>query len=309
MPQPIITVVGSSNTDLVVRVPSIPQPGETLLGSDVQRVPGGKGANQAVAARRIGAEVHFIGCLGDDDFGDAMATHLACEGLRLDHLARVAGVPSGIALIALAASGENSIIVAPGANAHLTPAAIDSALPVLQASQMVLAQLEIPLATVRHTFALARQAGARTLLNPAPAQPLAADLLALVDVLVCNETEAESLTGMPVTDLASAAGAARALCERGPSLTIITLGAKGCMVAAKDAAMHLPAFSVPVVDSTAAGDAFIGALACRLALGDAPADAARYASAAAALSVGIMGAQPSLPTGDQVAAFLSQHIS
>ena len=306
MANPIITVVGSSNTDLVVRVPHIPMPGETLLGGDVQRIAGGKGANQAVAARQIGAEVHFIGCLGDDDFGDAAAAHLARAGLQLEHLVRVAGVPSGVALIAVAANGENSIVVAPGANAHLTPADVASAAPAIQASQMVIAQLETPILTIQHAFTLARQAGVRTLLNPAPAQSLPRDLLALVDVLVCNQTEAEALTGVAITDRASATRAARILQADGPALVIVTLGKDGCLVASGNAITHVPAFTVQVVDTTAAGDAFIGALACRLALDDAPDIAARYAAAAAALSVGVVGAQPSLPTGAQVAAFLLQ---
>ena len=306
MSQPIITVIGSSNTDLVVRVPRIPAPGETLLGHDMQRVPGGKGANQAIAASRVGVMVHFVGCLGDDDFGDVAAMTLAREGLHLEHLVRVAGVPSGVALIAVAPTGENSIIVAAGANAHLSAVDIDRATPAIQTADLVIAQLEIPLATVQHAFMLARQFSIRTLLNPAPAQALPDALLSLADVLVCNETEAATLTGMAVTDRAAAITVARRLRERGPALVIVTLGGDGCLVASDDAVTHIPAFIVPVVDTTAAGDAFIGALAYRLVLGDMPTTAAHYAAAAAALSVGVAGAQPSLPTGDQVALFLSR---
>jgi len=305
MANPVITVVGSSNTDLVVRVGHIPLPGETLLGGDMQRVAGGKGANQAVATRRLGADVWFIGCLGDDNFGDAAAALLMQEGLRLDHMTRVKGIPSGIAFIAVAATGENTIIVASGANAHLTSAAIEQAGEAIAAAQIVIAQLEIPLPSVQHAFALARTAGVRTLLNPAPAQTLSDALMGLVDVLVCNETEAEMLTGLAVTDVPNASTAAQILRTRGPALVLITLGGNGCIVAG-ESIVHIPAFVVPVVDTTAAGDAFIGALACRLALGDAPAVAARYAAAAAALSVGVAGAQPSLPDGSQVAAFLMQ---
>ncbi len=305
MTTPHITVVGSSNTDLVVRVPCLPAPGATVLGGDVLRVAGGKGANQAVAARRIGAEVTFVGCLGDDDFGNVAAAELARAGLRLDALARVNG-PSGIALIAVAADGANSIIVAPGANARLTPVHIARAAAAIQRSQIVIAQCETPLPATARAFALARQAGARTLLNPAPARPLDADLLALTDILVCNETEAEALTGGTVTDATSAEAAARSLNARGPALVIITLGAQGCLVLAGASPTLVPAFAVPVVDTTAAGDAFIGALAVRLARGDDPESAARYATAAAALCVGILGAQPALPTGDAVTAFLAQ---
>ncbi len=304
MANPVITVVGSSNTDIVVRVPHIPLPGETLMAGDIQHIPGGKGANQAVAARRIGAEVYFVGCLGDDSYGNAAAANLASEGLRLDHLAHIAGVPSGVALIAVAENGENSIVVAPGANARLTATDVDHASSAIQISDIVIAQLEIPITAVHQAFRLAREAGVGTLLNPAPAQLLTDRLLALVDILVCNETEAEALTSMVVTDQASATAAARALHAHGPDLVIVTLGGNGCLVATADAISHVPAFAVPVVDSTAAGDAFIGALAWRLALGDSPVAAAHYATAAAALSVGVAGAQPSLPVGVQVDTFL-----
>lgn len=306
MERPLITVVGSSNTDLVVRAPYIPAPGETLLGSDFQRLPGGKGANQAVAARRVGADVHFVGCLGDDDLGDTTATILAAEGLRLDYLRRAPGVASGVALIVVAASGENSIVVASGANMRLASDDIDRAAPAIEVSRMVIAQLEIPLATVQRAFDLARAAHVTTLLNSAPAQPLPDELLALVDILVCNETEAAMLTETPVASPQEALAAARALQARGPRFVIVTLGADGCVLADGDTLTYIPAFAVPVVDSTAAGDAFIGALATRLAAGDPPEVAARYATAAAALSVAAPGAQPSLPTGAAVTAFLAR---
>lgn len=304
MANPVLTVVGSSNTDIVVRVPHIPLPGETLIGGDAVHIPGGKGANQAVAARRIGADVYFVGCLGDDSYGNAATANLASEGLRLDHLAHIAGVPSGVALIAVAENGENSIVVATGANARLTATDVDHAASAIQISDIVIAQLEIPITAVHQAFRLAREVGVGTLLNPAPAQPLTDSLMALVDILVCNETEAEALTSRAVTDQASAIAAAHALLNRGPELVIVTLGGNGCLVATADAITHVPAFAVPVVDSTAAGDAFIGALACRLAQGDVPEAAARYATAAAALSVGVAGAQPSLPSGARVNTFL-----
>jgi ribokinase len=304
---PAIVVVGSSNTDLVVRVPQVPRPGETVLGGDLRTLAGGKGANQAVAARRVGADVTFVGCLGDDRFGDEAAATLACEGLRLDYLRRVLGAPSGVALIAVAANGQNSIIVAPGANARLGPEDIERAGPALRAARIVIAQLEVPLVAVQRAFALARAAGATTLLNPAPAQPLDDELLGLVDVIVCNETEAELLTGMAVADAAGAEVAAQALLNRGPRLAIVTRGEAGSTLAEVDGIAHVPAFTVPVVDTTAAGDAFIGAFACRLAAGAAPVDAARYAAAAAALSVGKEGAQPSLPAAAAVDALLAAH--
>ncbi|HKD77285.1 MAG TPA: ribokinase [Ktedonobacterales bacterium] len=306
MSQPIITVVGSSNTDLVVRVPHIPLPGETLIGEPIQHIPGGKGANQAVAARRLEAEVWFVGCLGDDGFGDSAADTLAQEGVRLDYLTRVNGIPSGVALIAVAANGENSIVVVPGANAHLTVTAVERAHVAISSSAIVIAQLEVPIAAMSHAFSVARAAGKRTLLNPAPAQALADEVMTLVDVLVCNETEAATLTGVAVTDLASCEQEARQLRDRGPSLVIVTLGNNGCLVCAEHEMRHIAAYTVEVVDTTAAGDCFVGALAVRLALGDDAFAAARYASAAAAISVTRAGAQPSLPHASEVEVFLNR---
>lgn len=307
MEQPRITVIGSSNTDFVARAPHIPAPGETVLGTDFQRLPGGKGANQAVAAQRVGADVAFVACLGDDELGDAAAAILAAEGLRLNYLSRAPGATSGVALIVVAHSGENSIVVAPGANALLTPDTIDRAALAIQESQLVVAQLEIPLPAVQFAFAVARASHIPTLLNPAPAQPLAPDLLSLVDILVCNATEGATLTALPVTSLQQAQTAARALQSSGPQLVMVTLGAAGCVLADGATLVHIPAFPVTAIDSTAAGDAFIGALATRLAASDPPESAARYATAAAALSVTRPGAQPSLPTASQVQAFLAAH--
>jgi ribokinase len=302
---PAIVVVGSSNTDLVVRVPQVPRPGETVLGGDLQVLAGGKGANQAVAARRMGAEVTFIGCLGSDQFGNEAAATLAREGLRLDYLRRIPDVPSGVALIAVAADGQNSIIVAPGANVRLRPEDVARAEPALRTAQIVIAQLEVPVVTVQHAFTLARAIGVTTLLNPAPAQPLADALLHLADVIICNETEAELLTGIHVGDAIAATTAAQALLARGPRLVIVTRGSEGCVLAEAGNIAHVPAFAVPIVDTTAAGDAFIGAFACRLVMGDTPTSAARYGAAAAALSVGKAGAQPSLPRAAEVDAFLA----
>lgn len=308
MATPRIAVIGSSNTDLIVRVPHIPAPGETLLGGDLLRALGGKGANQAVAARRLGTEVFFIGCLGDDGFGDVAAADLAREGLHLDHLTRVAGVPSGVALIAVADSGENSIVVSPGANARLTPEHIERAATAIQSAQIVLAQLEVSLDAVMHAFASARAAGVRTLLNPAPAQPLPPELLALVDVLVCNEAEAEVLRNIEVPDRPSIEEIARTAQAAGPALIVVTLGSEGCLVLTNGTVERVPAYMVPVVDTTAAGDAFIGAFAVQLAQRATPLDAARYATAAAALCVGVMGAQPSLPSQEAIIHFLASQV-
>jgi ribokinase len=302
---PTITVVGSSNTDLVVRVAALPRPGETVLGGDVRQVAGGKGANQAVAARRLGATVYFVGCVGADSFGVEAAACLAREGLRVEYLRRIPDAPSGVALIAVAANGENSIVVAPGANRRLSARDIEHASPALRSAHVVVAQLEIPIAAVRHAFALARSAGVTTLLNAAPAQPEADDLLNLVDVLVCNTPEAQALTGSSASTARGAEVAARQLMQRGPPVVIVTRGDAGCVLAERDQLTHIPAFDVPAVDSTAAGDAFTGALAVLIASGDVPRDAVRYASAAAAISVQREGAQPSLPTAEEVERFLA----
>lgn len=303
---PVVVVVGSSNTDLVVPVRELPRPGETILGGDLLTLAGGKGANQAVAARRAGTAVYFVGCFGHDAFGDQAMANLAAEGIHLDYVHRTHNAPSGVAVIAVAANGHNSIVVAPGANARLTPDDVERAMPAFEQADLVVAQLEVPIPAVRQAFVCARERGVPTLLNPSPAQPLDEALLSLVDVLVCNETEAEVLTGLPVADASQAESAARALADHGPRLVILTRGAEGCAVVEQSAIHQVPAFPVEAVDSTAAGDAFIGTLACWLAQGSTPLEATRYASAAAALSVQSMGAQASLPTAEAVQAFLAE---
>jgi len=304
MAAPGVIVIGSSNVDLVVHVPHLPGPGETILGSDVARVAGGKGANQAVAAQRAGAAVAFIGCLGDDAFADLAVTELVGAGVQLTHVRRVPGAVTGLAFITVADGGENSIVVAPGANAMVQATDVTAAQTTIGDARILVAQLEIPMSTVMYALTVARRAGVMTLLNPAPAQPLSDEQLTLVDVLVCNETEATTLTQTPVSDVASALTAAHQLQGRGPRSVIVTLGAQGAVVVESDTAQHQPAFTVAVVDTTAAGDAFIGALAAQLAQGVALHDAVRFAGAAGALTVTQAGAQRSLPTRAAIEAFL-----
>lgn len=293
-----IVVLGSINTDLVIRGPRLPGPGETVVGGEFFSAPGGKGANQAVAAARLARDpVTFVAAVGDDDLGRASLAGLARENLDCDHVKTVAGQPSGVALILVDRKGENLISVASGANLHLLPDDVD-ALPdaAFAAARVLLACLEIPPTTVARGLARARHAGCRTILNPAPANREILDLgcLADVDLVTPNELEAAALAGLPVTDVESAITAARRLCELGCGAAIITLGSAGCVVAGDGEEVHLPAQPVDAVDTTAAGDAFNGALAVALAEGRSLIEAARWATAAAAISVTRPGAQPSL---------------
>jgi ribokinase len=294
-----VVVVGSANTDLVVRVAALPRPGETVLGGTFSSVGGGKGANQAVAAARAGGQVTFIAMLGQDDLGDAALDSYRAEGIDTTHIGRAVDCPSGVALILVDKAGENSIAVASGANERLGPAQIDAARNAIASADIVLVQLEIPLDTVRRTVEVAAAAGRRVILNPAPARPLEASLLAQVAVVTPNETEAELLTGMPVVDEAAAAVVAERLRSLGPA-AVLTLGRRGCLVAAGGEPAMIPGHAVTAVDTVAAGDVFNGSLAVALAEGlDLPA-AARFANAAAAISVTRHGAQSSAPTRQEI---------
>ncbi len=296
-----IIVIGSANTDLIVRAARLPAAGETVLGGDLATAAGGKGANQAVAAARLGAPVAFVGRIGQDMFGQQSAAGLAAEGLDLTYLVRDSETPSGVALIVVDDAGQNLIAVAPGANGRLTPADVAAAQPALAAARVLLLQLEIPMETVLAAARAGRAAGLIVILNPAPAQPLPPELYALVDYLTPNEHEAALLAGVAVPE--AAAGVLLGWGVRG---VIVTLGQAGALVAPATApAVHVPGFRVAAVDTTAAGDAFNGGLAVALARADGLPAAVRFAHAVAALSVTRPGAQPSLPSGAEVAAFLA----
>jgi ribokinase len=290
-----VVVVGSANTDLVVRVPTLPRPGETVIGGTFASVGGGKGANQAVAAARAGGQVVFVAKVGIDAMGTAAIASYQAEGVDTTHVTRDAATPSGVALILLDAAGENSIAVASGANERLLPADVDRARDAITAADVLLLQLEVPLETVRYAAAIARAAGVRVILNPAPARPLDAGLLADVAILTPNETEAELLTGRRGIDEHSAAGAAADLIALGPHAVVITLGARGAFLAAGDSGLHVPAFPATPVDTVAAGDVFNGCLAVAIAEGCGLAAAVRFAAAGAAISVTRRGAQNSAP--------------
>jgi len=301
---PEIVVVGSSNTDMVVKVPHIPAPGETILGGDFIVAPGGKGANQAVAAARLGGTVHLVACLGEDTFGDNSITNFRREGIQIDYIVRYAGAPSGVALIFVGEGGENSIAVAPGANEQLSPEHLESAKKAIIESDVVLLQLEVPLATVSRAVYMARQADVKVILNPAPAQSLSDELLTQVDIITPNESEASLLTGVAVTDLPSAKEAAWALLRAGVGTVVITMGQRGALLTRDDGMVLVPGFVVEAVDTTAAGDAFNGGLAWAWARGMDLDKAVRFSNAVGALAVTKMGAQPSLPTLEEVRAFL-----
>ncbi len=295
-----ITVVGSINIDLVVFAPHHPQIGETVLGSDFKTYPGGKGANQAVAAARAGAQTTMIGKVGRDPFGRLLLASLKDNGVETRWVSQSTGAPSGTALITVDERGSNTIVVVPGSNGELKPADLDAAARAIRASDILVMQLEIPLETVIHAAQLARQAGVSVLLNPAPAQPLPAELLQLVDFLVVNEVEIASLSGHSSTTRSDYIAAARTLPLPPSAVIFITLGGQGAMAVNGSQTIHLPAFNVPAVDTTAAGDAFVGSLAAALAEKCPLNTALRRANAAGALAVTVAGAQPSLPYRKQI---------
>lgn len=296
-----VVVVGSLNMDLVARVPRMPVTGETLAGHAFAQVPGGKGGNQAVAAARLGAHVAMIGRVGTDANGDLLRAGLEAEGIDCSALGRSTGEPSGVALIFVDAAGNNSIVIVAGSNGELTPADILSNEPVLAAADVLVCQLETPAQAVAEALSIGHRLGKTVILNPAPATgPIPAQWLPLIDYLIPNEVEAAALTGIAVRCAQDAVLAASALREQGARNVIITLGAAGVLAALGPDTAHLEAPRVDAVDTTAAGDTFIGAFAAQLARGAAVGDALRFAQHAAALSVTRAGAQPSIPTRAEV---------
>ena len=300
-----IVVVGSLNMDLVVRMPQIPRPGETLLGGVFKTFPGGKGANQAVAAARLGAHVTMIGCIGDDGFGKEMRVALESEGIDTTHVLVRPEAATGVALIQVDAQGQNSIAVASGANFCLTGADVEKAMQTIGEFDVLVMPLEIPLETIYTAAKIASYRGAKVLLNPAPAQVLTKELLELVDVLVPNEFEIASMAGMPVKSTSDVSKAVPKLLRLGVKNLIVTMGDHGAVLFdEKGQEVLIPACQVQAVDTTAAGDCFVGALAVALCEGRSLLPAAEFASAAAALSVTREGAQPSLPHREEVVQFL-----
>jgi len=300
-----ILVVGSSNTDMIIKVRRIPKPGETILGGEFAMAAGGKGANQAVGAARAGGAVTFIARVGQDMFGEKAVAGFISDGINVEHVVRDRTAPSGVALIFVAENGENSIAVASGANANLAPADLAKAKRAFSRASVVVLQLETPLKTVEAAAKLAASAGARVILNPAPARPLPNGLLRRVWLLTPNETEAELLTGLRVNNDKAVAKAADALLARGVENVIITLGARGAFVAGQQGRGLVKGYKVKAVDTTAAGDVFNGTLAVALAEGKSLSEAARFASAAAAISVTRLGAQTSAPKRTEINRLLA----
>lgn len=302
-----LVVLGSVNADHVIQVPSFPRPGETLLGHGYQVIAGGKGANQAVAAARLGADVAFIACVGDDDFGHRIREFFADEGMNTDAVMVEENTPTGVALIQVAETGENSICLSAEANAALIPARLAPHHDLIRSADTLLMQLETPIETIAMAAQVAREAGTQVVLNPAPAQGLSDSLLQLVDIITPNETEAELLTGIPVTDIATAQQAADQLHDKGIAIVMITLGCEGVWISKRGEGRQVKGFRVKAVDTTAAGDTFNGAMITGLQIGKTFDDAIVFAHAAAALSVTKMGAQSSIPQLSEVEQFLHEH--
>jgi ribokinase len=298
---PRIVVVGSSNTDMVVKSARIPAPGETVLGGEFVMAAGGKGANQAVAAARLGADVTFVARVGDDPFGRAAIENFRQEGICVDYLTKDPRKPSGVALILVDQRGENIISVAPGANSELSPDDVRKARPAIELAEAVVLQLEVPIETVAEAARIGAESGASVILNPAPAQALDDRLLSNVSVLTPNETETELLTGMSIQGPAERLKAARELRRRGVQAVVITLGGSGSFLFAGENGVTVPTVKIQPVDTTAAGDAFNGALAVALAEGQELEQAVRFANLAGAAAATRLGAQPSLPTRAEVA--------
>ncbi|WP_283183867.1 MULTISPECIES: ribokinase [unclassified Pseudomonas] len=298
-----VVVIGSLNMDLVTRAPRLPRGGETLIGESFATVSGGKGANQAVAAARLGAQVSMVGCVGSDAYGEELRGALLAEQIDCQAVSTVDD-SSGVALIVVDDNSQNAIVIVAGANGALTPEVICRFDAVLRAADVIICQLEIPDATVGHALKRGRELGKTVILNPAPAsRPLPADWYASIDYLIPNESEASALSGLPVDSLASAETAATRLIAMGAGKVIITLGAQGSLFASGKSFEHFPAPKVKAVDTTAAGDTFVGGFAAALAAGKSEADAIRFGQVAAALSVTRAGAQPSIPTLSDVQAF------
>ncbi|MDO5977522.1 ribokinase [Flavivirga spongiicola] len=301
-----IVILGSSNTDLITKVKKFPAPGETIVGKEYMEAMGGKGANQAMAAHRLGANVQFITCMGGDENGKNALAYYKKEGLDVSSSLIVNEVASGTAIIMVDEHGENSIIITPGANNKLDPTYLLSIENIIKEADILVLQMETPYETVKKACALAKKNQTQVILNVAPAMPIDNAFLNNVDILVVNETEAETLSGGKIENIGEEA-VVNILLDKGVKAVVLTLGKNGCFYKNREERMSLGAFEVDAVDTTAAGDTFCGALAAEIARGNSWENSLIFASAASAICITKMGAQPSIPKEDEVRAFLSKN--
>lgn len=300
-----VVVIGSCNMDMTVRCKDLPIPGQTMLGDSFYTNPGGKGANQAVAAAKLGAKTQIVARVGNGMFVPRFFESYDRVGLGHDFVVRDPETPSGTALIFVDEDGENMIVVAPGANQKLSTADLDAARPVIEGAKVMILQLEVPLETVIYAAKMAKSYGTTVILNPAPVRQLPPELLQNVDIIVANEVEVMILSGAKDVDTSTAAAACRPIIESGVDCVITTLGKDGAVIATRDSASKVRGFKVNAIDTTSAGDTFVGALACGLTEEMSLEDATRFANAAAALSATKVGAQQSMPTRSEVDEMLS----
>jgi ribokinase len=299
-----VVVVGSSNMDIFFYTDRAPEPGETVIGDRYLMVMGGKGANQAVGARLLGAEVTLVGRIGDDLFGRRMLDNLSSYGVARDHIQVDKEADSGVALILVDKQAENSIVVVPGVNMRITPTDVEGAANKLRAADVLLMQLEIPLDAIERAIDIALEGNTLCVLNPAPARLLPDHILKKVHLLTPNQSEAKILTGVPADTLEGAQAAGQALLEKGVQTVIITLGAQGALIVRSNQVLHVKGVPVDALDTTGAGDAFMAGLAVALAEGKTLEEATHFANVAGALSTKKPGAMPSLPNRDEVEAFV-----
>jgi ribokinase len=302
--KPKIVVVGSINMDLVVKSSKFPLPGETVIGSDLQTFPGGKGANQAVAASRLGAEVQMVGCVGNDVFGEDLIKNLKINNVKTDFVKKIKNKSSGIAMIIVSENGQNSIVLAPGANKMVNKELVKKAENVIKNSDALIVQFEIPLDVVFYTIDMAKTFEKKIFLNPAPAQKIPDAILKKIDYIIPNETETTIITGIQVKDLNTAKRAVENLINRGSKSVILTLGENGSLVVSEKEMTYLPAYNIKVVDTTAAGDAYVAAFVLGILRNLTAKRAAEYANIAGALASTKLGAQSSLPTRKDIEMFL-----
>lgn len=301
-----VVIVGSLNMDLIIRSSRIPQPGETILGGEFHTAPGGKGANQAVAAARMGGRVAMVGRVGDDSFAATLLENLAAAGVDSHLVFQDSQVATGVALIVVDDKGENSIVVASGANMRLSPQDIEHAEDTIAESDVLILQMEVPVTVNLRAAEIAHANGVKVVLNPAPARQLPTDMLRLVDVLIPNETEASILTGLATRKRDGIEKSAQRLLESGVGSVVLTLGERGALFATTGESKLYPAYPVKVVDTTAAGDAFVGGFSVAWAEGKSLSEAIRWGNGAGALATTQLGAQPSLPTRQEVEALIGR---